>query len=69
MAGAAPFFFDQPGGLEHLQVLRHSGTAYGKTVGEFADRRGPAPQQVDHTLASGIGECAQHLPSVGHTLP
>lgn len=35
---AAAFFFHQPGGLEHLQMLRHCGPAYGQAAGEFSDR-------------------------------
>ena len=69
MPGAAPFFFHQTGGLQHLQVLRYSRAAYGKLLGELAHCRGPLPQQVDNTLPGRVGERAQHLPTVSHTLP
>ncbi len=69
MAGAPPFFFHQTDGLQYLQVLRNGGTAYGKLAGQFADRGRLPPQQVEDRLASGVGERAQHLPSVSHTLP
>ena len=69
MTGAAPFFFHQTGGFQHLQMLGDRGTADRKPPGQFADGRGPPPQQMEHCLASGIGKGCQHLSLVGHTLP
>ena len=68
MPGAAPVFLDQAGGLQDLQVLRHSRTADRQTAGEFTDRRRLAAEQVEHGLARRIGERPHHLPSVSHTL-
>lgn len=69
MAGAAPFLLHQTDGLQHTQVLRDSGTAYGKLAGQFADRGRLAPQQVEDCMPGRVRERPQHLPSVSHTLP
>jgi hypothetical protein len=69
VAGAPPFFFHQTDRLQHLQVLGDSGTAYGKLAGQFADRGGLPPQQVEDGLAGRVRERPQHLPSVSHALP
>lgn len=68
MARAAPFFFDQTGRFQHLQMLRHRGTAYGNLCGEFAYSRRFAPEQVENRLARRIRKRPQHFPSVSHTL-
>jgi len=69
MASAAPLFFHQPGGLQHLQMLRYGGTANGQLGGQFADGARALPQQIENGLAGRIGEGAQQLRSVSHTLP
>jgi len=61
-------FFDQARGLQDLQVLRYRGPAYRKAVGQFAYGQRAPPQQVQHRLASGIGERGQHRPMVSHDL-
>jgi len=69
MTSAAPLFLHQPGGLQHLQMLGHGRTADGKLGSQFAHRGRALPQQVEHGLAGRIGEGAQQLRSVSHTLP
>lgn len=69
MMGAAPFLFHQTGGLQHLKMLGNRGTADRKPAGQFANRGGPPPQQMEHRLASRIGKGCQHLSLVGHALP
>lgn len=69
MASATAFFFHQADGLQHLKMLRYGGTTDGKLGSQFADGRRPLPQQVENGLSSRIGEGAQQLPSVSHTLP
>ena len=49
-------------------MLRNSGAADGKAAGELADGGWAAAQQIEDGLARGIGERAQQLPLVGHTL-
>ena len=66
--GTLALFFDQTRGFQDLQVLRDRGPAYRKAVGQFADRQRAAPQQVQHGLASGIGEGGQHRLTVSHDL-
>ena len=68
MARSTPLFFHQTGGFEHLKMLGHSRAAHWKLTGEFADRRGPPPQQMENGLARRVRECSQHLVSVSHTL-
>ena len=68
MTGTAAFFFDQSGRFEKLQVLRYGGAADGKLIGEFADGGRAAAQQVENSLAGGIGEGGQLVRSVSHTL-
>ena len=69
MPGAAPFFVHQARGLQHLQMLRHCGTADRKLARELADRGWPPAQQVQDGLAGGIGEGRQQLLFVSHYLP
>jgi hypothetical protein len=38
VTGAAAFFFHEACGLQHLQMLRHCGAAYGQAACEFSDR-------------------------------
>lgn len=68
MTGTAAFFFHQPGGFEKLQVLRYGRAADGKLIGQFADSGGAAAQQVENSLAGGIGKGGQLVRSVSHTL-
>jgi hypothetical protein len=68
VAGSATLFFQQARGLEDLQVLRYGRPAYWKLAGQFTDRRRAAAQQIDDGLAGGVGERAEHLRSVSHTL-
>lgn len=68
MARAAPLFLHEASEFEHLEVLRDGGTADRKAAGELADGGRPAPEQVDDRLTGGVGERAEHLPSVSHTL-
>lgn len=68
VTGAAAFFFDQTRGLQHLQVLRHRGAAYWELAGQFADGCWAFAEQVNQALAGGIGERAQHLALVSHSV-
>ena len=68
MARATPLFLNEAHELEHLEVLRDGGTADRKAAGELADGGRPAPEQMDEGLTGRIGERAEHLPSVSHTL-
>lgn len=54
MASAAPFFFHQASGFQHLQMLRYGGPADGQLGSQFADGRRALPQQVENGLASWI---------------
>ena len=69
MTGAAPFFFHQTGGFQHLQMLRNSRTADRKPIGEFTYRGGSPAQQMENRLPGWIREGSQQLSLVGHTLP
>ena len=68
MAGTAALFFDQSRGFEKLQVLRYGRAADGKLIGQFADSGGAAAQQVENSLAGGIGKGGKLVHSVSHTL-
>jgi hypothetical protein len=68
MTGTAAFFFNQSGGFEKLQVLRYGGAADGKVIGQFADSGGAAAEQIENSLAGGIGEGCKPVCSVSHTL-
>jgi hypothetical protein len=46
VTGASPLFLHQANRFEDLEVLGDGGPADGKTAGEFADGRGPLPEQV-----------------------
>ena len=50
-------------------MLRYSGTADGQLGGQFAHGGRALPQQIENGLAGRIGEGAQQLRSVSHTLP
>jgi hypothetical protein len=69
MASATPFFFHQADGFQHSKMLRYGGTTDRKLSSQFTDRGGPLSEQVKNSLASGIRERTQQLPSVSHTLP
>ena len=65
---AAAIFLHQPGGFQDLQVLRDSGTANRKTVGQFANAQCAFTQQVQQGLAGGIGEGGEDRLMVSHDL-
>ena len=69
VASAAPLFFHQAHGLQHLEMLRYGRTADRKPASQFTDRRRTPPQQVENRLARRIGERRQTLHSVSHNLP
>jgi len=69
MPGAAPFLVHQACGLQHLQMLRHCGTADRKLARELADCGCPPAQQVQDGLAGGIGKRRQQFLFVSHDLP
>jgi len=68
MTRAAALFFHQAGRFQDLQVLRNGGTAHRELAGQLADRGRIAAQQADDGLTRGIGQRAQHVPSVAHAL-
>ena len=68
MASPAALLFQQACGLQDLQMLRYRRPAHRQLTGELSDGRRPPAQQVNHVLAGGVGEGAQHLQSVSHTL-
>jgi hypothetical protein len=69
MASAQPFFFYQTSRLQHLQMLRYGGAAYGKPCRQLADRGRALPQQIENGLASGIRERIEQFSMVSHDLP
>lgn len=66
--GTPALLLHQARGFQDLQVLRDRGPAHGKAIGQFADGQRAAPQQVQHGLASGIGESGQQRLTVSHDL-
>jgi len=52
---------DQPGGLEHLQVLRHGGTADRKVPGQFADRARTAGEPTEDGPSRAVAECSPRI--------
>jgi len=53
---AAAFLFDQLRGAEDLQVLRDGRAADGEAIGKVADGGGSFAQEVETSLARGVGE-------------
>ena len=52
---------DEPGVLEHPQVLGDRRPAHGEGIGELADGPGPADQELEDGAASRITECFQRV--------
>jgi len=66
--GTLALFLHQARGFQNLQVLRDRGPAHREAIGQFADGQRAAPQQVQHGLASRIGEGGQQRLTVSHDL-
>ena len=56
MGAPAHVAADQPGGLQHLDMLRCRGERHGEGFGEFADRPFACGQLVQHRAPRGIAE-------------
>lgn len=54
--------------LQHLQMLRHGGPAYGVQSGQLPDRFRVASQCLEYVAARGVSERGQNF-LVSHYLP
>ncbi|EEF22009.1 conserved hypothetical protein [Ricinus communis] len=51
--------YDQPGALEHADMLLHAGQGHVETLGEIGDRRLGARQLVEHAAPGSVRQCGE----------